>query len=150
MKKVLLTLILMLTVATGNMSAQQTTVTPEAKANISKILTATKTKETMIATLGTTYEALSGQLGLSLADAKELASFVVNRIYPQVEEKFIELWSCQFTPEEIKGIAAFYETPAGRKLGEKAPILAAEGAKIGASMTNEIQAAVMEFMQKRK
>lgn len=150
MKKVLLTLILMLTVATGNMSAQQTTVTPEAKANISKILTATKTKETMIATLGTTYEALSGQLGLSLADAKELASFVVNRIYPQVEEKFIELWSCQFTPEEIKGIAAFYETPAGRKLGEKAPILAAEGAKIGASMTNEIQAAVMEFIQKRK
>lgn len=35
-------------------------------------------------------------------------------------------------------------------MGEKAPVLAAEGAKIGAGLSSDIQAAVMQFMQQKK
>lgn len=150
MKKLLLVFTLMLTVAVGSTSATPTDVAPEVRANIIKILNAGKSKEAMIATMSATYDAMSGQLGMSKAETKEMATFVVNRVYPLMQEKFIELWNSQFTPQEIKDIAAFYETPAGRKMGEKTPLLGTEGVKIGTSYATEIQNAVMEFMQKRK
>lgn len=148
MKKILLTILLMFTAA-GHMSAATSGVDPEVKARIISILNACKSKESMVSTMASTYEAMSGQLGITKAEAKDLATYIVDRIYPQAQEKFVEVWNSHFTPSEIKEIAAFYATPAGRKLGEKNPVIAAEGVKIGTSMAAEIQNAYMEFMKKK-
>lgn len=149
MKKILLTILLMFTAAAGHMSAATSDVDPEVKAHIISILNACKSKESMVSTMASTYEAMSGQLGITKAEAKDLATYIVDRIYPQAQEKFVEVWNSHFTPSEIKEIAAFYATPAGRKLGEKNPVIAAEGVKIGTSMATEIQNAFMEFMKKK-
>lgn len=149
MKKILLTILLMFTAAAGHMSAATSDVDPEVKAHIISILNACKSKESMVSTMASTYEAMSGQLGITKAETKDLATYIVDRIYPQAQEKFVEVWNSHFTPSEIKEIAAFYATPAGRKLGEKNPVIAAEGVKIGTSMAAEIQNAYMEFMKKK-
>lgn len=151
MKKILLTILLMFTAVTGHMSAATSGVDPEVKAHIISILNACKSKESMVSTMASTYEAMSGQLGIGItkAETKDLVTYIVDRIYPQAQEKFVEVWNSHFTPSEIKEIAAFYATPAGRKLGEKNPVIAAEGVKIGTSMATEIQNAFMEFMKKK-
>lgn len=149
MKKILLTILLMFTAAAGHMSAATSGVDPEVKAHIISILNACKSKESMVSAMASTYEAMSSQLGITKAETKDLATYIVDRIYPQAQEKFVEVWNSHFTPSEIKEIAAFYATPAGRKLGEKNPVISAEGVKIGTSMAAEIQNAYMEYMKKK-
>lgn len=149
MKKIILTLILALTASTAMLKAQAA-ISPEFEADIRKALTLTKGKETMSATMSATFEGMSAQLDMTAEETQAMSRFIVDKIYPKVEVKMIELWASHFTHEEVKGIVAFYETPVGRKIGEKAPVLAAEGAKIGAGLSSDIQAAVMQFMQQKK
>lgn len=134
----------------GGLRAQTTAISDDFAADIRKVLSATKGKETMADMMSATYGQMASQLGMTEEEAGKMADFIVERIYPKVEVKMVELYARHFTPAEVKQLAAFYETPAGRKAGEKAPVIAAEGVKIGAGMASDIQAAVMEFMRQRK
>jgi uncharacterized protein len=48
------------------------------------------------------------------------------------EDLFIQLYDRHFTLDEIRAVNVFYETPAGKKMIEKQPILMQQGAGIGA------------------
>lgn len=134
----------------GGLRAQTTAISDDFAADIRKVLNATKGKETMADMMSASFGQMASQLGMTEEEAGKMAAFVVERIYPKVEVKMVELYARHFTHDEVKQLVAFYETPAGRKAGEKAPVIAAEGVKIGAGMASDIQAAVMEFMRQRK
>ncbi len=140
----------MLTFMAAALQAQTNTIPQAFADDITKLLRASKGKETMTATMGATYEQLAGQLNLTAEQAHEMAAFIVGKIYPKVEVRMVELYARLFTHEEVKQILAFYATPAGSKLAGQSPEIAAEGAKIGASMTADIQAAVLQYMSQKK
>lgn len=42
---------------------------------------------------------------------------------PELDHEFDQIWAARFTEDELKEIAAFYESPIGKKLGETMPIV---------------------------
>jgi uncharacterized protein len=48
------------------------------------------------------------------------------------EDLFVQLYDRHFTLDEIRAVNVFYETPAGKKMIEKQPVLMQQGAGIGA------------------
>ncbi|HWM94638.1 MAG TPA: DUF2059 domain-containing protein [Thermoanaerobaculia bacterium] len=69
-------------------------------------------------------------------------------------QKFVELgvpiYDKHFTQEEIRELIAFYETPIGRKLTVKLPVITQESMAAGQKWGEEIAKKVMERLQARE
>lgn len=52
---------------------------------------------------------------------------------PELVDAFVQLYALHFTADELNRINAFYETPEGKKLAQKTPILTVQGQQIGGS-----------------
>ena len=52
---------------------------------------------------------------------------------PELRPAMIEIWAENFTVDELRGLHAFYETPLGRKVLEKQPVLAQQSVAVGAA-----------------
>jgi len=61
-----------------------------------------------------------------------------------LQKMLVPVYKSHFTPEEVKAIIAFYETPVGKKLAEQSPLITGEAMQItqqwGMSLYGKIQA----------
>jgi hypothetical protein len=48
-----------------------------------------------------------------------------------LKESFIKIYAAEFTEEEFKQLTAFYNTPLGKKVSSKTPVLVQKGMDIG-------------------
>jgi hypothetical protein len=57
--------------------------------------------------------------------------------FQNIKQDLIALYMREFTEEEVKELTNFYGTPFGKKVLQKVPLLATEGAKIGETKVQE-------------
>ncbi len=68
---------------------------------------------------------------------------IINSITEQQAKNFMEV----YTHDDIKAMMKFYESPVGKKMQEKAPILAEKAMAMQQANMMQIQSLVMKYMQ---
>jgi uncharacterized protein len=94
----------------------------------------------------------NGAEKLTPAVRQALRDFMAEHFrYEELLPDFVQMYTELFTEEEIRGITAFYRTPAGRRMAEMAPELAIRSQRIVAERLQEsmpeLMQAIMEAMQ---
>jgi len=73
--------------------------------------------------------------------------------FESLKDDMIKLYMEEFTEEELKAIAAFYRTPAGKKAVDRMPVLAMKGAEMGMKKVQEnvgeLQRMIVEELNKK-
>ncbi|MFO0013454.1 MAG: DUF2059 domain-containing protein [Planctomycetota bacterium] len=73
--------------------------------------------------------------------------------YEALKEELITMYTEEFTEEELLEIAAFYQTPTGRKAMEKMPVLFQRGSELGnrrvQENTPELRKMIQEEMKRQ-
>lgn len=64
-----------------------------------------------------------------------------------LKDDFIDLYVAEFTEEELLDIAAFYQTPTGRKSIEKMPVLFQKGGELGSRRVQENAGELRKMIQ---
>ena len=57
--------------------------------------------------------------------------------WSSLKEEYIKIYQSEFTEAELKDITAFYKTPTGKKMAEKAGVLAIKGSSMGQQRVQE-------------
>lgn len=60
---------------------------------------------------------------------------------------YTKLYNEEFTEEEIEGMVAFYQTPAGKSVIEKTPNVMAKASAMGQERAQSLQPAIMQLMK---
>ncbi len=68
---------------------------------------------------------------------------IINSISEQQAKNFMEV----YTHDDVKEMIKFYESPVGKKMQEKAPILAEKAMAMQQANAMQIQSLVMKYMQ---
>jgi len=77
------------------------------------------------------------------------AAFLVefDSLLPKVYEATASVYMEEYTKEDIKAMLAFYESPVGKKMAEKAEAIAGKSQEAMMSLQGDMQAIVMKYMQ---
>jgi len=77
------------------------------------------------------------------------AAFVVefDAILKKANEKTVDVYLEEYTKDDIKAILAFYDSPVGKKMAEKAEVIATKSQEAMAGLQGEIQTMMMKYMQ---
>jgi hypothetical protein len=77
------------------------------------------------------------------------AAFLVefDAMLPKVYEATAKIYMEEYNKEDIKAMLAFYESPVGKKMAEKAEVIASKSQEALMSLQGDIQALVMKYMQ---
>ena len=95
-----------------------------------------------------TMDAAKAQV-LAMVPSDKQAEFIkefdviINSITEQQAKNFMEV----YTHDDIKAMMKFYESPVGKKMQEKAPILAEKAMAMQQANMMQIQGLVMKYMQ---
>ncbi|BCY28226.1 DUF2059 domain-containing protein [Flavobacterium okayamense] len=95
-----------------------------------------------------TMDAAKAQV-LAMVPSDKQAEFIkefdviINSITEQQAKNFMEV----YTHDDIKAMMKFYESPVGKKMQEKAPILAEKAIAMQQANMMQIQGLVMKYMQ---
>lgn len=95
-----------------------------------------------------TINAAKGQV-LAMVPSDKQAEFIkefdaiMNSISEQQAKNFMEV----YTHDDVKEMIKFYESPVGKKMQEKAPILAEKAMAMQQANAMQIQSLVMKYMQ---
>jgi hypothetical protein len=73
--------------------------------------------------------------------------FAKHLSFESLKEDFIDLYVEEFTEEELLDIAAFYQTPTGRKSIEKMPVLFQKGGELGSRRVQENAGELRKMIQ---
>lgn len=73
---------------------------------------------------------------------KELAVIMAS-----LENKIIDIYMQEFTPEDMKAVLGFYNSPAGQKLVAKTDVLYTKGQSVGTLWGQEVQALMAKYAQ---
>jgi hypothetical protein len=65
--------------------------------------------------------------------------------WENMRPQYVKLYSDTFTDEEIDGLAAFYESPAGKAMLEKMPVLMAKSMSIAQDVMKEIMPQIQQM-----
>lgn len=106
------------------------------------------TDKTMRAAIDTMLDAqLKANRGL--VPVKDvMKKFLIKHLsYEALKDELIDLHVKEFTEEELKEIAAFYRSPAGKKFIEKQPIMMQKGAELGMRRVQENTAELTQMIQ---
>ena len=134
MKKVLLALTLLFTVAT---QAQDNSVFKNETIEFIKITGA-----------GTAFENAIDQIGTMVPEINKAAYInEANGTLDPLYSKMAELYMAEFTQDEIKELVAFYHTDLGKKLAAKQLSLTQKGMAFGQSWGMEVQAIAQKHLQ---
>ena len=130
------------------------------KAAAMKLLSKVNSKETMMASFSAMLEPMSKQLaqqGIPQAGIDEVKAAVTDWLKKEVDfdviaPKLADLYMKEFSEDELDQIVKFYDTPLGKKLLAKLPILMQQGALIGQQVLQEkqgdLQKKVVEILTK--
>ena len=67
--------------------------------------------------------------------------------WEKMRPRYVKLYSDTFTDEEIDGLAAFYESAAGKAMLEKMPVLMAKSMSIAQDVMKEIMPQIQQMMK---
>jgi hypothetical protein len=67
----------------------------------------------------------------------------------QIYDSFVPIYAAHFSPEEIRGLLAFYRSPLGQKSLRETPRLAREAIQASAALLKEMQPQLERRMQER-
>ncbi len=105
-----------------------------------ELFTATGGETLMQRMLDAVHGQLAGiivQRGKSQADATAIVDEVLMPEFkahlPELRPAMIEIWADNLTVDEMRTVRAFYDTPAGRKLLEKQPLIFQQASAVGAA-----------------
>ena len=65
----------------------------------------------------------------------------------KANESTAKIYMEEYTKEDIKAMLAFYESPVGKKMAEKAEVIAEKSQASMMELQGEIQSLVMKYMQ---
>lgn len=107
--------------------------------NAKTILDLSNTEETTKVAFKSTIDAMIANMkrsGMPEAAAQEMSTemtkwFNTEFKWAELEPKIVELYVKHFTEQELKALVDFYQTPTGKKLLEKLPVIITESSKVG-------------------
>jgi hypothetical protein len=122
------------------------TSTPEALAAAQELLRATGAAALAETTMAQTSQQITAALAQSSGKpAAEVQQIVEDVLMPEFRARIPELmaftaqlWASQMTAAELRELAAFYETPLGRRLTEVTPTVASQSALFGMRWGQEV------------
>ena len=118
------------------------------RAAAEEMLKDANTDKTMRAAIDTMLDAqLKANRGL--VPVKDvMKKFLIKHLsFEALKDELIELHVKEFTEEELKEIAAFYRSPAGKKFIEKQPVMMQKGAELGMRRVQENTAELTQMIQ---
>ncbi len=76
------------------------------------------------------------------------AAFIVefDMLMKKATEKTVDVYLQEYTKEDIKAMLDFYNSPIGKKMSEKAEVIATKTQESMASLQQEIQTMMMKYM----
>jgi hypothetical protein len=97
----------------------------------------------------------SGQLNaakkqlLSMIPSDKHAAFIVefDGLMKKANDATADIFIAEYTKEDIKQMLAFYNSPTGKKIAEKAETIAEKSQESMMSLQGEIQSIMMKYMQ---
>jgi uncharacterized protein len=86
---------------------------------------------------------------LQMIPQEKQAAFIIefDTTLPSLYEKMAVVYSEVYTKEDIKAMLAFYETPAGKKMTEKAGEIYEKSQTAGQEWGQGLQSMMMKYMQ---
>lgn len=86
---------------------------------------------------------------LKMIPADKQAAFQIefDASLPALYDKLVKVYAETYTKEDIKAMIAFYETPVGKKMGEKAGEIAEKSQAAGMEWGQSLQGMMMKYMQ---
>lgn len=86
---------------------------------------------------------------LKMIPAGKQAAFLVefDATLPALNDKIAKIYMETYTPEDVKNMIKFYESPVGKKISEKAGILFEKSQAAGQEWGEGLQGMVMKYMQ---
>ena len=115
------------------------------------------TKETYRLTMESSCdETLKAYSKMGIPDTNKIGPVVkefLNKYisYESVKKELAKIYLDNFTIKEIRELIEFYQTPLGRKVAEKTPILSVEGAQLGSRRVlehqNELQQMIIKALK---
>ena len=120
-------------------------VDPQLKADILRLLEATHTVDKAQAGMHQAFEAMRPQLLESLPDTpnrEKIASTYEDNLValtktPEFTDRVIEVFSKYFSDDDVKALAAFYETPAGQHFVDHSGDVTTDSMKAGQEIATE-------------
>ncbi|WP_445452843.1 DUF2059 domain-containing protein [Flavobacterium sp. 25HG05S-40] len=80
-------------------------------------------------------------------DKQAAFSVEFDAILKKANEKTVDVYLQEYTKDDVKAMLAFYESPVGKKMADKAEVIATKSQEAMASLQGEIQAMMMKYMQ---
>jgi hypothetical protein len=122
------------------------TATPETLAAAQELLRATGAAALAETTMTQTSQQITAALAQSSGKpAAEVQQIVEEVLMPEFRSRIpelmaftAELWASQMTVQELRDLAAFYQTPLGRRLTEVTPAVATQSALFGMRWGQEV------------
>lgn len=86
---------------------------------------------------------------LAMIPQDKQAAFLVefDVVMKKANDKTVDVYLQEYTKEDIKAMLAFYESPVGKKMSEKAEVIATKSQEAMMGLQSEIQTMVMKYMQ---
>ena len=86
---------------------------------------------------------------LEMIPADKKAAFTVefDVIIKKAKEATIDIYLQEYTKDDVKSMLTFYNSPVGKKMAEKAEVIAQKSQDSMMSLQGEVQALVMKYMQ---
>lgn len=119
MKKIILTIAIGISLMISTAQAQEDTRLKLAE----KLITVLELQKTIEQSFSAITKMVPGGDGPSAADKKVLDMIVKELDWVNFKTDYIKLYADVFTEEEMKGLIAFYESPAGQAFVKKQPEL---------------------------
>lgn len=112
------------------------------------LLEATNTRKVMDSTMDQMLEAQI-KANAQLAPLRGVMKQFLNKHlgYDSMKDDLITLYTEEFTEDELKQLAAFYQSPVGKKASEKLPTLMAKGGQLGMQRVQANQAELQQMVK---
>lgn len=127
--------------------AQQAAADPYAAA-VARIMELTNVRQTTAASLEAMYVNMKAQLGITEAQAGELAGVVTAAMYDSMVEMYVPIYRKYYTLDDLAQLCAFYETPLGKKAAAVTPRIVQEGMQNMSVLEAKAATAVQRFFEK--
>jgi len=112
------------------------------------MLQAANTEQTMQAAIDQVLDAqIKANPQLEQVKGVMKSFFAKHLSYGALKDDLIKIHMEQFTEAELKEIAAFYRTPAGKKAVEKLPVLMQKGSELGMRRVQEHAAELRQMIE---
>lgn len=132
-------------------SAQNSDQTDEYKTLLKKIMTLSGSSASSEAIMSQLMSSMkNGPFQQDEAYWKDFASKWTRKIEDKVMEVYAPIYQQHMTLDELKKVVAFYESPAGRKLGETATAVATESMPMIQQLSMEMVQEMMPKLQKSR